>query len=170
MPDPALSSTPSPLRFRLMEEGDIPHVSALASAIWQAYYPPLIGQAQTDYMDTLFNAPESLRRQRKEGYEFLLAEKNGITGYAASRFEKPGELYISKFYVDHRRHGSGIGTAMMEELLDRLRPASARLHVNARNYPAINFYFKTGFRIAGMKLTDIGNGFAMDDFVMQRGN
>ena len=42
------------------------------------------------------------------------------------------------------------------------------LTVNRQNYKAINFYFKHGFKIKSVDDFDIGNGFFMNDFVMEK--
>ena len=41
------------------------------------------------------------------------------------------------------------------------------LTVNKHNYHAIDVYKKTGFVIAKEAVTDIGNGYVMDDYVFE---
>jgi ribosomal protein S18 acetylase RimI-like enzyme len=170
MPAPQTATTPPALAFRPLLDADIPEVSALAHAIWNHYYPPLIGQEQTDYMNALFNTEKSIRAQiHEQGYRYMLAlDGDRIAGYAAVRQEKPGEWYISKFYVDTALHRRGIGSALMRHLIAECEPRSLSLHVNERNWKSINFYFRHGFIIADTLATDIGNGFVMEDFVMIR--
>ena len=43
------------------------------------------------------------------------------------------------------------------------------LSVNKRNAKAIAAYQKNGFGITESVVTDIGNGFVMDDFIMVNG-
>lgn len=156
------------LSFRPMTEGDIPAVSTLARAIWQAHYPGIISQAEVDYMQELFNSEEGLRRQMEKS-NFILAEREGdLCGYASVGVKAPGHLVIHKFYVDTACHRGGIGARMLDEIVTRFRPAKLSLYVSRGNWKAINFYFKTGFAISSICVTDIGNGFIMDDFVMTR--
>jgi diamine N-acetyltransferase len=42
------------------------------------------------------------------------------------------------------------------------------LAVNKRNVNAINAYLKHGFRIAEAVVKEIGGGFVMDDYVMEK--
>jgi ribosomal protein S18 acetylase RimI-like enzyme len=42
------------------------------------------------------------------------------------------------------------------------------LQVNKRNVDAIAFYRKAGFTVREESIFDIGNGFVMDDYVMEK--
>lgn len=46
--------------------------------------------------------------------------------------------------------------------------AVLRLNVNKQNEPAIRAYLRNGFEIVENVKVDIGNGFFMDDFVMEK--
>ena len=48
----------------------------------------------------------------------------------------------------------------------RLR--SAYLTVNRGNAKAIRAYERNGFKVVRTQVTDIGNGFVMDDYVMEK--
>jgi GNAT superfamily N-acetyltransferase len=69
----------------------------------------------------------------------------------ADRGAHTGE--IAALYVDPKRWGKGIGTALMTKALDELRNAgcdSATLWVLAENEPATRFYAKCGFTPDGL--------------------
>ena len=88
----------------------------------------------------------------------------------AIREEPAGQLFISKLYLLSDRRGAGTGRAIMtfieewarERELDRLW-----LTVNKGN-PAVGAYERLGFRIAEAIVMDIGGGFVMDDFRMEK--
>lgn len=151
-----------------MQEEDIQTVSDLAARIWHAHYPDIISRQQIEYMLERMYSPASLRKQLEDGHHFLIAEENdNVVGYAAIEPRGPGKYFLHKLYVDTLRHQQGIGSILLKQVMTECKPAELSLHVNRANIKAINFYFKQGFSIAGLQVTDIGNGYVMDDFVMR---
>ena len=52
---------------------DIDALAELASEIWNEYFPPIIGQAQVDYMLGKFQSALAIARQiREDGYAYYL--------------------------------------------------------------------------------------------------
>jgi RimJ/RimL family protein N-acetyltransferase len=49
-----------------------------------------------------------------------------------------------------------------------MRCKVVRLRVNKRNAPAIRSYLRAGFRFTEDIVSDIGSGFVMDDYVMEK--
>ena len=52
--------------------------------------------------------------------------------------------------------------------LQRGRLQAASLWVLRDNESARRFYEKLGFKNVGEQITDVGNGFVMDDFLMEK--
>jgi GNAT superfamily N-acetyltransferase len=71
-------------------------------------------------------------------------------------------------YIYSRKANAGAGTEVLHELINMTKPRSLTLTVNRQNYKSINFYFKNGFKIKSVEDFDIGNGYQMNDFVMER--
>lgn len=152
-------------------EAEIAVIAGLAREIWYEYYVPLIGRAQVDYMVGKFQSPAAMLEQVQAGYRYFLVRSDGVPiGYTAIREEPAGQLFISKLYLLSDRRGAGTGRAIMtfieewarERELDRLW-----LTVNKGN-PAVGAYERLGFRIAEAIVMDIGGGFVMDDFRMEK--
>ncbi|GFE88197.1 GNAT family N-acetyltransferase [Steroidobacter agaridevorans] len=151
-------------------------VAALAHDIWYEYYVPLIGRAQVDYMVDKFQNAPAMQAQIDQGYEYFLVQrqlesgKQSDIGYCAVQ-EQPGRvMFLSKFYLHHAARGSGTGRRCMEfiEGLARRRGLSLLwLTVNKGN-PAVQAYQRLGFRIAADLVMDIGGGFVMDDYRMEK--
>lgn len=151
-------------------------VAALAHQIWYEYYVPLIGRAQVDYMVAKFQNAAAMQAQIDQGYEYFLVQRQLETGkwsdigYCAVE-EQPGSLmFLSKFYLHHAARGSGTGRRCMEfiEELARRRGLSLLwLTVNKGN-SAVQAYQRLGFRIAAELVMDIGGGFVMDDYRMEK--
>jgi diamine N-acetyltransferase len=151
---------------------DIEAVSALAREIWEEFYVPIIGRAQVDYMVEKFQSAPAVAQQIQAGYEYFLAAQDGEpAGYigVVARQEE-GALFVSKFYLLRRTRGAGTGRVCMEfiERLARQRGLGLLwLTVNKGN-PSVNVYKRMGFRIAAELVMDIGSGFFMDDYRMEK--
>ena len=147
-------------------------VAGLAHEIWYEYYVPLIGRAQVDYMVSKFQSSGAMAGQMREGYEYYLAERDGRPiGYCAVQ-PQPAEssLFLSKLYLLRDARGAGTGRVCMEfiEQLARRRGLNLLwLTVNKGN-PAVKAYERLGFRIAADLVMDIGGGFVMDDYRMEK--
>lgn len=167
----------APLNFVPVTRPDqVTTVAALAHEIWYEYYVPLIGRAQVDYMVARFQTPQAMQAQIDQGHEYFLVQqqldsgKRFDIGYCALQ-EQPGRvMFLSKFYLHHAARGSGTGRRCMEfiEGLARRRGLSLLwLTVNKGN-PAVQAYQRLGFRIAAELVMDIGGGFVMDDYRMEK--
>ncbi len=157
-------------------------VAGLAHEIWYEYYVPLIGRAQVDYMVSRFQSSEAMAQQIREDYEYFLIQRGRVEhgpaqdqgrsiGYCALQ-PQPAEssLFLSKLYLLRDARGAGTGRECMEfiEQLARRRGLTLLwLTVNKGN-PAVKAYERLGFRIAADLVMDIGGGFFMDDYRMEK--
>ena len=69
------------------------------------------------------------------------------------------------------RQRGGIGAALLQAVEDwarRQQRPRLWLQVNRGNAQAIRAYEKYGFRIVESRVFDIGDGFVMDDHVMEK--
>lgn len=159
-------------------EAQIAVIARLAREIWHEYYEPIIGLAQVEYMVGKFQSAAAIGEQVRIGYEYFLMQADGLvqdnsgpTGYLAVQEQLAQDsLFISKLYVHRNTRGSGTGRAAMafiEQLAQQRGLGRLWLTVNKGN-PAIKAYERMGFQIAESIVMDIGNGFVMDDFRMEK--
>jgi GNAT superfamily N-acetyltransferase len=154
-------------------------VAELAHEIWYEFYVPLIGRAQVDYMVAKFQNAAAMQSQIDQGYEYFLVRQATTNasgpamadiGYCAVQEQPDGALFLSKFYLHKSARGSGTGRKCMEfiEELARRRGLSLLwLTVNKGN-PSVQAYQRLGFRIAADLVMDIGGGYVMDDYRMEK--
>lgn len=147
-------------------------IAGLAREIWDEYYVPLIGRAQVEYMVSTFQSSEAMAQQMRDGYEYFMTERDGQNiGYCAVQAQpEQGSLFLSKLYLLRDARGAGTGRVCMEfiEQLARRRGLTLLwLTVNKGN-PAVKAYERLGFRIAADLMMDIGGGYVMDDFRMEK--
>ena len=121
-----------------------------------------------EYMLRKFQTPEAIGHQiREEGLRYYLAVSGAdAVGYLAV-IPKPGELYLSKFYLEATSRGKGHGREMMvfvESLARENGCTRISLVTNKHNERTLKVYQKLGFRVESATETDIGEGYVMDDF------
>lgn len=153
-------------------KAEIAAVATLAHEIWNEHFTPIIGQAQVDYMLAEFQSVGPITRQIEEGAEYYCLLLAGMpTGYFCLIPElDEGKLLISKLYVRRVARGYGLGRHALTFIEDRARKQglhTLRLTVNRDNTRTIAWYKHVGFETVGTQKKDIGNGFVMDDFLME---
>jgi GNAT superfamily N-acetyltransferase len=150
----------------------VAEVARMAHEVWNEYYVPLIGRAQVDYMVAKFQSAEAMQAQIDSGYEYFQIRQAGESvGYAAIRYDAAdARLFISKLYLlaAHRKSGAGRRALELIEGMARERGATHLwLTVNKGN-PSVRAYERLGFSIAEAMVMDIGGGFVMDDYKMEK--
>jgi len=161
------------IRFTEVKHSElIGKIAGLASSVWREYYTPLIGKAQVDYMLSRFQSPEAIQKQIEEGYRYyLFRDKEGdFIGYLGFVF-RGCEMFLSKIYL--RRESRGFGYArealkFLERRARKRRCFKITLTVNKHNHNSICAYEKMGFVKTDSLVQDIGNGFVMDDYRMEK--
>ena len=158
--------------LRKATEQDIPVIQHIAAMTWEPTYVPIIGREQVDYMLKTMYSKLALLEQLQAGDEFLIAEMGSKDVAFASYGRIPGKdgaYKLHKLYVLPTAHGKGIGKFLINEVVNKVRRAgghSLALNVNRSN-KAKDFYEKAGFKIKETVDQDIGNGFYMNDYVME---
>lgn len=150
---------------------DLILIEELASTIWTEHYTPIIGSKQVSYMLKKFQSVKTMQTQINEGYGYyLLTYNNEPTGYF-SIIKKDTSLFLSKFYVLSNFRGKGIGSFGMEFIANEaqnLNCKNIQLTVNKFNTNSINAYYKMGFKNIKALVQDIGSGFIMDDYLLEK--
>ncbi|NLL82933.1 MAG: GNAT family N-acetyltransferase [Lentisphaerae bacterium] len=153
-------------------DNEITRTANLASAIWHECYASLISSLQIDYMLEQFQSTAAVAAQIKEGYSyFLVTVAETDAGYFATLPEPDkNRLFISKLYATAQFRGTGVGRAMLDHIETTARHARLNtlwLTVNKLN-PTLSWYERRGFIRTAAVVSDIGNGFVMDDFHMEK--
>jgi len=161
------------MTIREIESGhDIMEVNRLAGLVWHEAYRGIISREQIAYMIERFQSVRAITEQvALEGYRYFLLEDEGrAVGYCGVQM-RDGELFLSKVYLLAEARGRGFFPQLVERLTGLCRDGGARtirLTVNRRNERAIAAYRRAGFREVRTQVTDIGGGYVMDDYVMER--
>jgi GNAT superfamily N-acetyltransferase len=91
-----------------------------------------------------------------DGYHFGAFEDNSLVG-VVSLFQKDKDFQFRKFAVDETAQNKGVGTALLNYIIDfAINEGAERVWCNAR-LAAIGFYLKAGFSQTGVLFAK--NGF-----------
>lgn len=156
---------------KVLDDGQIGLIEDMACEIWHEYFTPIIGKAQVDYMLEKFQSKKAITEQIGNGFKYYLIKNNsGPVGYLAV-LAKVDQLFLSKLYIVSAERGMGYARIAVEHLeklavAEGLRKIS--LTVNKDNVDTIKIYTKLGFKNMGSVVQEIGNGFIMDDYKMEK--
>lgn len=160
------------IRKTLLEELSI--VREIAYQTWPDTFDGILSPPQIEYMLKMMYDQKSLESQLLEkGQVFLLAEEKGkFLGFAAYElnYSEGEKSKLHKIYVLPSAQGKGLGKKLIQEVSDQAKEKGQKsllLNVNKFNKPAIDFYAYLGFKEAYREVIDIGNGYVMDDVVME---
>ncbi len=157
---------------KIVSHEDIEALVALAKEIWEDHFTSLIGGDQVAYMLETYQSVTAITNQiESDNYQYFTVS-NGAENIGYFAFCPKGEqLYLSKFYLKKEARGSGFGRKVLAFLESAARNMSAKaleLNVYKGNDHTISIYKKMGFRIVSEPQIDIGNGFVLNDYVMQK--
>jgi GNAT superfamily N-acetyltransferase len=159
------------IEVREVSEEELWQVRELAIQIFPVTYQDIVENRQIDYMMDLIYSPEALIVQLDAGQIFLIIYSEGMAaGFASyTRLNEAGDYKLNKIYLDPRLQGRGLGKWLLYDVISRVKTEGGRalqLNVNRHN-KARGFYENMGFSLLKEELLDIGNGYFMDDYVME---
>jgi GNAT superfamily N-acetyltransferase len=172
-----LPERPPPVitRIRRIHQSELPIIKSLAHQIWPRCYPGIIPDRQISYMLSIWYDIGAMAREmqaRDVWFALIEAENHGPVGYLSiERVHREPVIFINKLYVLTDMHGCGIGATALDWIAARAIEQGCthlRLRVNKRNALAIRAYLRGGFTFKEDVVTDIGSGFVMDDYVMEK--
>lgn len=159
--------------IRIAEIKDNLLINKLASQVWANTYGEILTREQLEFMFEAMYAPENITKQMTEqGHTyFIVYANNEPCGYFSLEQKEPDTYIFQKIYALPQTQGTGVGRYMIEQGIAYLKsihptPFKAMLYVNREN-PAVGFYKHLGFHIADTRDHPIGNGYYMNDYIME---
>lgn len=150
------------------------NIQVLSNVIWPATFSNILSQEQISYMMDMMYSTSSLEKQINElNHHYLLAEEDGeYLGYLSYELNYKGTpiTKIHKIYVLPSIQGKGVGSLFIDVVSKiALKNNNTLLSLNVNRYnKAIDFYKRMGFDFFTSENIDIGNGFLMEDYVMNK--
>jgi diamine N-acetyltransferase len=152
---------------------DIQTIKDIAHKTWPDTYEAILSKEQIDYMLGKMYSDAALTNDLNKGHHFILAKEDLIClgfasfehGYLNSNFTK-----LHKLYFLPETQGKGFGKLLLERVMflaQENHSDTVLLNVNKFN-KAYTFYKKMGFEIVKEEDIDIGNGYLMEDYQMEK--
>ncbi len=151
---------------------DIPLIRDIANKTWPVTYGTILPKEQIDYMLNLLYSEQSLTDQMQQQHHEFIIIYDGVApiGFASFSQVEPQVYKLHKIYVLPSYQGKGTGRFAIDQIIKAMKKAGATsllLNVNRQNN-AKDFYEKIGFTVIKEEDIDIGNGYFMNDYVMQK--
>lgn len=153
---------------------NIQDIQTIAHKTWSVAYQNIISKEQIDYMLTTMYATDVLKAQMKNvNYNFYICINSDISiGFVAFElnYNNLPKTKIHKLYILPDFQGKGVGKILLDKSIEYARKnnnTALVLNVNKQN-SAKYFYEKLGFTVSYQEVINIGSGYVMDDFVMEK--
>jgi len=148
-------------------------VATLAKEIWAQHFISIVGESQVNYMLMKFQSADAIKSQITSGSEYYLAKiENEWAGYICLIPDPDNnKMILSKIYTKISMRGKGLGKSMLEYAEKKCVSenfTSILLTVNKFNDGPISWYKRRGFFVVDEVIKDIGGGFFMDDYIMEK--
>ncbi len=158
------------MNFRKACISDISIIQQIAEKTWRPTYGHILSEEQTLYMLDMMYASDVLQKQIESSIDYYLVEQtNQIMGYFSIEMTEPSHMKLHKIYLDPHQQSKGAGSEIIQfikQIATKAGVEQIELNVNKYN-SAVHFYEKMGFIRAKEMVLNIGNGYVMDDYVMQ---
>jgi diamine N-acetyltransferase len=161
------------ISIRSATSKDFPIIQDIAYRTWPETYGPILSKEQLEYMLDKFYSLDYLQANvaAKQGF-FIIQENQIPLGFLGIEHQHNAELVtkIHKIYILPNNQGRGIGKFAIDFVSDlALKNNSERLRLNVNKFnKAIEFYRKIGFEVTDEVVIEIGNGYVMDDYIMEK--
>ncbi|MBN8821157.1 MULTISPECIES: GNAT family N-acetyltransferase [unclassified Spirosoma] len=157
-------------------EHDLPTIQDIAHRTWPNTFGEILSPDQISYMLDMMYSLEALKSQVNDKQHVFLLAKEDTTqeflGYSSYELNYKGQplTKIHKIYLLPASQGKGVGRLLIDAVAEVAKANNNdRLGLNVNRYnKAIQFYERVGFSIVGNEDIDIGDGFLMEDFVMEK--
>lgn len=153
---------------------DIKQIQNIVNITWPITYGEILSKEQLDYMLGLFYSTEALNEQYNKKIQlfYMIDEDETNIGFIGIEHNYNGEAVtkIHKIYLLPETQGKGIGKKVIDEIEKlALENNSKALLLNVNRFnSALGFYKKIGFEVKEEVDIEIGNGYLMEDYVMEK--
>ncbi|MGI9653307.1 GNAT family N-acetyltransferase [Chryseobacterium sp. RLHN22] len=156
-------------------EENIPLIQDLAKRSWENAYAEILSVDQMKYMlENMYSEMEISAHLKNPNYHYYLVfdetlnEYDGFLGYENHYEENTTKLH--RIYLVPESKGKGLGKKTLEFLNEKVQESGDnRIILNVNKYnSAQKFYESQGYTIYDEGIFDIGNGYVMDDYLMEK--
>jgi ribosomal protein S18 acetylase RimI-like enzyme len=161
------------MQIRNLDKSELAIVQDLAHRIWPSTYGEILSTEQMSYMLNWMYSIETLEESFESNHQFFaIFEGDNAVGFIDLELNAPESngMKLQKIYVLPEKQGLGLGRELLDFACEYGKKKGMfylTLQVNRFN-KAVSFYRHLGFKIIDEQDFDIGNGYFMNDYVMQK--
>ena len=166
------------MKISLATKNQLPIIQELAYKIWPGTYGDILSKVQLDFMlEKFYNIDYLENLLLVENQVFLLISENEVfVGFCAYQMNIPIgnpeilKTKLHKIYVLPETQGKGFGKILLHEVEKiALNNNNTAVFLNVNRYnKAQEFYKNQQYKITSEVDIEIGNGYLMEDFVMEK--
>ena len=158
------------------EKVHIPAIQQIAEKSWNVAYRDILSPQQIEYMLDMMYSKTALEEQmlNLNHHFFLIGDgsANDFYGFISYEFNYNNEpkTKIHKLYMLPGKQGAGSGKLLIDAVASEAKAQNNNvigLNMNRKNN-AHGFYARVGFEIVKTEDIDIGNGYLMEDYVLEK--
>lgn len=163
--------------IRYAQKNELHLIRNIAFETWPIAYKNILSDDQLSYMLKMFYDLDVLASQQLQlNHHFILAfdesrNEMGFASYSKEIDDATAKYLLHKLYILPNQQGKKTGSMLLNFVINEIKKtediAVIQVNVNRHNN-ALNFYLKHGFSITHEEDNDIGEGYFMNDFVMQK--
>lgn len=161
------------IQIHKLDKSQLHLVREVADKVWPVTFREILSDDQISYMMDMMYAKDVMEREYDGGISFHgVFDGDKPIGYLVwgRCADEESSAKLHKCYLLPEYQGKGLGSRMLQECIQLARGAGCRflrLNVNRFNEKAIRAYLRNGFRTMESVDNPIGNGYYMNDYVMQ---
>lgn len=159
--------------IRVNDPEHIAELAIFAEEVYREYFSTIHEPEKVDYLVNHLLSLETLTSAiADEGYEYYFVDDESGAEHLGFLAVRPDEdfLYLSKLYLRKDARGKGLGRAELEFVKQRARDlglSRIRLACARDNVASVDRYEHMGFKRIATVNTNVGNGFEMNDYLME---
>jgi GNAT superfamily N-acetyltransferase len=157
--------------FEKINKDQVVRIKQLAYKTWPDTFKEILSLEQIQYMLNWMYNEEKLAEQISNGHEFYIIHDEQDLGFIGVEFDHPerGIMKIHKLYVLPDQQGKALGYQLFNFVKQRaIEKGISRIQLNVNRFnKAVAFYDRVGFKIIKEEDIDIGEGYLMEDYVME---
>lgn len=151
---PQHACRPPGISFRPMRDADLPFLAVLYASTREAELAPVPWPEQTKraFLQDQFTKQHDHYQQHYQGADYWVIEQYGDAIGRVYVYRSPGEIRLMDIALLPQQRGLGLGSALLDELLDEADRDNARitLHVEGDN-PVKRLYQRVGFVLVELR-------------------
>lgn len=162
------------MKITVATKEQLPIVRDLAYKIWPDTYGAILSKIQLDFMLDKFYSIENLEEQMllKHQVFMLIQNDEKYLGFCAYELniDNSDKTKLHKIYVLPETQGTGVGKLLLEKVEEIAKNAgNSHLILNVNRFnKALEFYKYKGFVITEEIDIEIGHGYLMEDYIMEK--